>query len=141
MIFQLFFFQGRGGRGTMSRGRGGAGGGPQGVVGGSRGRAPVPPPLTRGGGRGSRGGGRGAGGPPQLRGGAGQQRGNLAGKRKFDGGHQNQGDSKRRFPNSSSSPWGSQPIPQQPLDSGGYGYGQGSSDAQWYQDSYGQQWG
>ena len=35
----------------------------------------------------------------------------IAGKRKFDGGHQNQGESKRRF----QSNWGNQPLAQQPL--------------------------
>ncbi|GFG31730.1 hypothetical protein Cfor_04176, partial [Coptotermes formosanus] len=33
------------------------------------------------------------------------------GKRKFDGGHQNQGESKRRYQSS----WGNQPLAQQPL--------------------------
>ncbi|XP_024222626.1 heterogeneous nuclear ribonucleoprotein Q isoform X6 [Bombus impatiens] len=37
--------------------------------------------------------------------------GEDAGKRKFDGGHQNQGESKRRF----QSNWGNQPLAQQPL--------------------------
>lgn len=123
---------GRGGHGTMSRGRGA---GPA-----IRGR--VPPPLTRA--RGSRGGtvrgigGAAAAGQAQANNRGPGQRGNLAGKRKFDGGHQNQGDSKRRFQN-----WGSQPIAQQPLGVSGYSsYASGTGDVQWYHDSYaGQQWG
>lgn len=83
----------------------------------------------------------------------------TAGKRKFDGGHQNQGDSKRRF----QSNWGNQPLAQQPLGNayglasvnGGSGGGGGgdigfggkaatlggisSDDHEWYQDSY-QSW-
>lgn len=76
--------------------------------------------------RGARAGGRGGVAGPRGR-------GNLAGKRKFDGGHQNQGDSKRRYQNSmgggisgnggsgtvgnaGSNNWGSRPIAQQPLD-------------------------
>lgn len=61
----------------------------------------------------------------------------ISGKRKFDGGHQNQGETKRRYQSS----WGSQPLAQQPLSNAygmnGGGYSSGS-DAQWYQDSY--QW-
>jgi len=38
--------------------------------------------------------------------------------------------------------WGAQPIAQQPLGQSGYGAGYGGEgDAQWYQDSYGQNWG
>lgn len=83
----------------------------------------------------------------------------TAGKRKFDGGHQNQGESKRRF----QSNWGNQPLAQQPLGNayglasvnGGSGGGGGgdigfgsrtaalggvsSDDHEWYQDSY-QSW-
>lgn len=51
----------------------------------------------------------------------------LAGKRKFDGGHQNQGESKRRY----QSNWGSQPLAQQPLGAAGV-----NGEQQWYQDSY-----
>lgn len=71
--------------------------------------------MGRGGaaGRGARGVGRG-----QLRGGA--------GKRKAPGDH-NQTQIKKRNTQDS---WGAQPIAQQPLN-----------DQQWYQDSYGQQWG
>ncbi|XP_050446259.1 heterogeneous nuclear ribonucleoprotein R isoform X6 [Cataglyphis hispanica] len=81
-----------------------------------------------------------------------------AGKRKFDGGHQNQGESKRRF----QSNWGNQPLAQQPLGNayglasvnGGSGGGGGDisfgnragalggvsgDDHEWYQDSY-QSW-
>jgi len=37
---------------------------------------------------------------------------------------------------------GAQPIAQQPLGQSGYGGGySGDGDAQWYQDSYGQNWG
>nr|XP_012138208.1 PREDICTED: heterogeneous nuclear ribonucleoprotein Q isoform X1 [Megachile rotundata]XP_012138212.1 PREDICTED: heterogeneous nuclear ribonucleoprotein Q isoform X1 [Megachile rotundata]XP_012138219.1 PREDICTED: heterogeneous nuclear ribonucleoprotein Q isoform X1 [Megachile rotundata] len=85
--------------------------------------------------------------------------GEDAGKRKFDGGHQNQGESKRRF----QSNWGNQPLAQQPLGNayglasvnGGSGGGGGgdigfggrtatlggisSDDHEWYQDSY-QSW-
>lgn len=91
-------------------------------------------------------------------------RGAAAGKRKFDGGHQNQGESKRRYQTgggaggggSAGNNWGSQPIPQQPLNnaysgvaggvngSSGANYcsqgGNGGGDQQWYQDSYGQSW-
>lgn len=66
----------------------------------------------------------------------------TAGKRKFDGGHQNQGESKRRFQSS----WGNQPLAQQPLGyglasvNGGGSGGAGSGDEpKWYQDSY-QSW-
>jgi len=75
----------------------------------------------------------------------------TAGKRKFDGGHQNQGESKRRF----QSNWGNQPLAQQPLGNA-YGSGGGGGDIafggragtlggvsgddhEWYQDSY-QSW-
>ncbi|XP_011630941.1 heterogeneous nuclear ribonucleoprotein R isoform X5 [Pogonomyrmex barbatus] len=84
--------------------------------------------------------------------------GEDAGKRKFDGGHQNQGESKRRF----QSNWGNQPLAQQPLGNayglasvnGGSGGGGGDisfggrastlggvsgDDHEWYQDSY-QSW-
>ncbi|CAH0553994.1 unnamed protein product [Brassicogethes aeneus] len=60
-------------------------------------------------------------------------RGDYAGKRKFDGGHQNQGETKRRF----QSEWGSQPLPQQPLGGGGAADVNGDDDQTWYQDSYG----
>lgn len=56
------------------------------------------------------------------------------GKRKFDGGHQNQGDIKRRYGAAAAaalgnlgSNWGSQPLPQQPLGTNG--------GEQWYTDS------
>ncbi|XP_017757234.1 PREDICTED: heterogeneous nuclear ribonucleoprotein Q isoform X7 [Eufriesea mexicana] len=86
--------------------------------------------------------------------------GEDAGKRKFDGGHQNQGECKRRF----QSNWGNQPLAQQPLGNayglasvnGGSGGGGGGGDIgfgsrtatlsgvttddhEWYQDSY-QSW-
>ncbi|XP_054265513.1 heterogeneous nuclear ribonucleoprotein Q-like isoform X5 [Macrosteles quadrilineatus] len=118
------------GRQAQPAGRG------RGVV--PRGRAGGPP--IRGGPRGGRGvaasGGRGGARPP-VRGGL-RAKGSLPGKRKFDGGHQNQGETKRRYQSS----WGSQPLAQQPLSSAygmnGGGYSSGS-DAQWYQDSY-HQW-
>ncbi|XP_023317384.1 heterogeneous nuclear ribonucleoprotein Q isoform X2 [Trichogramma pretiosum] len=91
---------------------------------------------------------------PTARGGVVRAKGSLpgedAGKRKFDGGHQNQGESKRRFQSS----WGNQPLAQQPLgnayamavNGGGGGgggpvneRGGGSTDDEWYQDSY-QSW-
>lgn len=55
------------------------------------------------------------------------------GKRKFDGGHQNQGDSKRRY----QSNWGNQPLTQQPLGAAGVNGEQQQQQQQWYQDSYG----
>ena len=68
----------------------------------------------------------------------------FTGKRKFEGGHQNQGDHKRRQTNTN---WGSNPIPQQPLRNsrggggGGYGYSGGYGTASdFYTDSYGAQW-
>lgn len=112
---------------------------------GPRGRGGAPPRGGRGGGnpagrgsRGARGGASGARGGTAAgraaRGGAGgrggQQRG--YGKRKMGGDH-NQGQTKKRLTQDGN--WGAQPIAQQPLNqSGGY-------DSQWYQDSYGQQWG
>lgn len=51
----------------------------------------------------------------------------TVGKRKFDGGHQNQGESKRRY----QSNWGNQPLTQQPLGAAGV-----NGEQQWYQDSY-----
>ncbi|XP_048513008.1 heterogeneous nuclear ribonucleoprotein R isoform X8 [Athalia rosae] len=103
-----------------------------------------PMPVRGPGGQGPRGAGAG------MRGAMG--RGDYAGKRKFDGGHQNQGESKRRFQSS----WGNQPLAQQPLGNsyglasvnGGGGSGAGfgdrgttvsgasGDDHQWYQDSY-----
>lgn len=88
-------------------------------------------------GRGSaRGSSRGFGGKSSV-GRGGKPRGSMAGKRKFDSGHQNQGASKRRFQNSrgafGNSSWGNQPIPQQPRGASG-------GDVEWYQDSFGQQW-
>ncbi|XP_066598368.1 heterogeneous nuclear ribonucleoprotein R isoform X1 [Prorops nasuta] len=134
------------GRGVVARGR----------VGGTQPRGPVRGgrnPATSGA-RGvqrvaARGGVRAKGSLP----------GEDAGKRKFDGGHQNQGESKRRF----QSNWGNQPFAQQPLGNayglasvnGGSGGGGGDmgfggiaapllsvpgDDPEWYQDSY-QSWG
>ncbi|XP_055382728.1 heterogeneous nuclear ribonucleoprotein R isoform X3 [Condylostylus longicornis] len=54
----------------------------------------------------------------------------VVGKRKFDGSHQNPGDTKRRYASGligNSSSWGSQPLPQQPLATNG---------EQWYTDTY-----
>ncbi|XP_066261722.1 heterogeneous nuclear ribonucleoprotein Q isoform X1 [Euwallacea similis] len=109
-----------------------------------------PPAQPAGRGRGAAVRGRGAGGPPARgaalvgRGvrGAGVARGAArpaargavrgkgaslqAGKRKFDGGHQNQGETKRRFQSGGQGGWGGQPLAQQPLNGD-----------QWYQDSYG----
>lgn len=100
---------------------------------GSAGRARGPTARGRGGVRGSS---RGIGGKSGA-GRGGKPRGSMAGKRKFDSGHQNQGASKRRFQNSrgafGNSSWGNQPIPQQPRGASG-------GDVEWYQDSFGQQW-
>ncbi|PSN56365.1 Heterogeneous nuclear ribonucleoprotein Q [Blattella germanica] len=108
----------------------------RGVV--ARGRAGGPP--ARGGARGARTAASAArgGGRAPARGGA-RAKGSLpAGKRKFDGGHQNQGESKRRYQSS----WGNQPLAQQPLGNAyglagmnGGGYNSGG-DQQWYQDTY-----
>ncbi|XP_018056218.1 PREDICTED: heterogeneous nuclear ribonucleoprotein R isoform X3 [Atta colombica] len=130
------------GRGVVPRGR----------IGGPQARGPV-----RGGRNPAASGARGV---QRLaaRGGV-RAKGSLpAGKRKFDGGHQNQGESKRRF----QSNWGNQPLAQQPLGNayglasvnGGSGGGGGDiafgsragtlggvsgDDHEWYQDSY-QSW-
>lgn len=95
---------------------------------GVRGRSRRPSPS--GASRGGRGGPI-KGQPQQPRGG---------GKRKA-GGDFSQGVTKRRNMQDN---WGNQPIAQQPLDrsdygSGGYKYS--GNDAEWYQDSYGQNWG
>ncbi|XP_036146568.1 heterogeneous nuclear ribonucleoprotein R isoform X5 [Monomorium pharaonis] len=129
------------GRGVVPRGR----------IGGPQARGPV---------RGGRNlAASGARGVQRLaaRGGV-RAKGSLPGKRKFDGGHQNQGESKRRF----QSNWGNQPLAQQPLGNayglasvnGGSGGGGGDiafgsragtlggvsgDDHEWYQDSY-QSW-
>ncbi|XP_071055672.1 heterogeneous nuclear ribonucleoprotein Q isoform X3 [Onthophagus taurus] len=103
------------GRGVVARGR--AGGPP------ARGAAAV---ANRAG-RAGAAGGRGAARQP-ARGGA-RAKGSLPGKRKFDGGHQNQGESKRRY----QSTWGNQPLAQQPL---GSAVGVNGGEQQWYQDSY-----
>ncbi|XP_049821165.1 heterogeneous nuclear ribonucleoprotein Q isoform X1 [Aethina tumida] len=108
--------------GTQQAGRG------RGVV--ARGRAGGPPArgaaANRAGRGGAAAGGRGA--ARQTARGAGRAKGSLpAGKRKFDGGHQNQGETKRRY----QSNWGSQPLPQQPLGADVNG------EQAWYQDSYG----
>jgi heterogeneous nuclear ribonucleoprotein Q len=57
------------------------------------------------------------------------------GKRKAQGDF-SMGQTKRRNVQDN---WGAQPIAQQPLDS--TGYDGGYNDSQWYQDSYGQNWG
>lgn len=119
------------------RGRGGPMMAPPG-----RGRGGVPP---RGGPRGGPGAARGLRGAARARGamvrgrgatGRGQQT-VRGGKRKAPDGAGAQ-QAKRRVPNE----WGAQPIAQQPLGQSGYGGGySGDGDAQWYQDSYGQNWG
>ena len=118
---------GRGRGGAPLRGRGGAAG-PPAAAGGMRGGAArgVRGGMPRGGGMPGRGGRGGAGGR-----GAGQLRG---GKRKAGGDHNMGTMIKKR--NTQGDNWGAQPIAQQPLNqSAGY------NDAQWYQDSYGQNWG
>ncbi|XP_060527253.1 heterogeneous nuclear ribonucleoprotein Q-like isoform X3 [Cylas formicarius] len=102
------------GRGAAARGR--AGGPP--VRGGAVNRGAV-----RGGAAGARGVAR------QVARGVGRAKGNLPGKRKFDGGHQNQGETKRRFQQQGGGGWGNQPLAQQPLGD--------VNGEQWYQDSYG----
>ncbi|CAG2054166.1 unnamed protein product [Timema podura] len=113
------------GRGVVARGRAG---GPPARGGAVRGAQRPAVSAARGGGRGgARGGPRGKGSLP-------------AGKRKFDGGHQNQGETKRRYQSS----WGNQPLAQQPLSNayglagvnGGAGGYSSSGDQQWYQDTY-----
>ncbi|XP_014095205.1 heterogeneous nuclear ribonucleoprotein Q isoform X4 [Bactrocera oleae] len=53
----------------------------------------------------------------------------VVGKRKFDGGHQNPADIKRRYPSGliGNGSWGSIPLPQQPL---------GTNGEQWYTDTF-----
>uniref|UniRef100_A0A6P4F8Q5 Heterogeneous nuclear ribonucleoprotein Q isoform X2 n=1 Tax=Drosophila rhopaloa TaxID=1041015 RepID=A0A6P4F8Q5_DRORH len=54
----------------------------------------------------------------------------VVGKRKFDGGHQNPADVKRRYPSGligNGGSWGSLPLPQQPL---------GTNGEQWYMDTF-----
>ncbi|XP_055852822.1 heterogeneous nuclear ribonucleoprotein Q isoform X1 [Episyrphus balteatus] len=55
----------------------------------------------------------------------------VVGKRKFDGGHQNPGDSKRRYASgligNGGGSWSSLPLPQQPL---------GTNGEQWYTDTF-----
>lgn len=98
----------------------------RGVV--ARGRAGGPPargaPANRAG-RGGTAGGRGVVRPAAR--GVGRAKGSLPGKRKFDGGHQNQGETKRRYQVN----WNSQPLQQQPL-----GMDINGEQQAWYQDSY-----
>ncbi|XP_070494183.1 heterogeneous nuclear ribonucleoprotein R isoform X4 [Chironomus tepperi] len=61
-----------------------------------------------------------------LRGPMASARDYVIGKRKFDGLGQNQGDPKRRFGIGNGGNWGSQPLPQQPLNGA----------EQWYTDTY-----
>ncbi|KAB0802321.1 hypothetical protein PPYR_04507 [Photinus pyralis] len=99
----------------------------RGVV--ARGRVGGPPARGAAANRAGRGGAvgvRGAARQQPARGGA-RAKGSLPGKRKLDGGHQNQGESKRRY----QSNWGSQPLAQQPLGAAGV-----NGEQQWYQDSY-----
>lgn len=133
------YYGGGGGYGPGPRGRGR--GGPPPPPPGLRGRGGGPPrggarggvtPALRGvrGARIARGGGMaGRAARGGLGGRGGQQRG---GKRKLGGGDHNPGQTKKRNTDGN---WGAQPIAQQPLNQAG-GY-----DSQWYQDSYGQQWG
>jgi len=97
---------------------------------GARGRGPRMPAGSL---RGGRGGPPSKGQPNQARG----------GKRKA-GGDLNQGVMNKRR-NTQDGNWGNQPIAQQPLDQSGYGSGgyddYTGNDAQWYTDSYGQNWG
>lgn len=54
----------------------------------------------------------------------------VVGKRKFDGGHQNPADVKRRYQSGligNGGSWGSLPLPQQPL---------GANGEQWYMDTF-----
>uniref|UniRef100_A0A6M2DRU9 Putative heteroproteinous nuclear ribonucleoprotein r rrm superfamily n=1 Tax=Xenopsylla cheopis TaxID=163159 RepID=A0A6M2DRU9_XENCH len=111
-----------GGRGATARGRAaghrGAGNNNRQAAPPRQGQAPGPATIAAGPGpaRGGRARGAIARGNPRAK-------GSLPGKRKLDGGHQNQGESKRRYGSS----WGSQPLAQQPL---------GSNGEQWYTDSY-----
>ncbi|XP_074038962.1 synaptotagmin binding cytoplasmic RNA interacting protein isoform X1 [Leptinotarsa decemlineata] len=100
----------------------------RGVV--ARGRAGGPPARGAAANRAGRGGAAGArGAARQAARGVGRAKASLpAGKRKFDGGHQNQGETKRRY----QSNWGSQPLTQQPL-----GADINGDQQTWYQDSYG----
>ena len=114
------------------------GGGPPLRGGPGRGGAAVRGAVSRG--RGPRfgaAGPRGRGGPPHK----GQPIQPRGVKRKA-GGDLGHGATKRRMTQDS---WGNQPIAQQPLDQSGYGGGgyqdYSSNDAQWYQDSFGQNWG
>lgn len=93
------------------------------VRGGARGTA-------RGGlgGRGQASGMRGTGAGGSNRGSAAAGRG--PNKRKGPGDNHTQGQTKKRNTDGN---WGAQPIAQQPLAQ--------SYDSQWYEDSYGQQWG
>lgn len=97
---------------------------------GARGR--LPPRPTAGSLRGGRGGGAAFKGQPV------QPRG---GKRKA-GTDFSQSVTKRR---NTQDNWGNRPIAQQPLEQTAYGSGgyddYSGNDAQWYQDSFGQNWG
>ncbi|XP_058800636.1 heterogeneous nuclear ribonucleoprotein R-like isoform X7 [Phymastichus coffea] len=102
------------GRQPQPAGRGRGAAVARGRVGGPQARGPV-----RGARNPAASGARGAQ-RPAARGGVVRAKGSLpgedAGKRKFDGGHQNQGESKRRFQSS----WGNQPLAQQPLGGNAY---------------------
>lgn len=111
-----------------------------------RGRGGVPPRGGPRGGpaaaRGMRGAARGRGAMLRGRGAAGAGRGQQTprgGKRKAPEANAGGAQAKRR---ATANEWGAQPIAQQPLGQSGYGAGySGEGDAQWYQDSYGQNWG
>lgn len=133
-----------GGYAPPQRGRGSRGG-PMGPPPG-RGRGGVPP---RGGPRGGPSAARGVRGAVRGRGAA-MVRGRGAGG--TGRGQQTVRGGKRKAPDASgaaqakrrvtNNDWGAQPIAQQPLGQSGYGTGySGDGDAQWYQDSYGQNWG
>lgn len=111
-----------------------------------RGRGGVPPRGGPRGGpaaaRGMRGAARGRGAMLRGRGAGGPGRGQQTprgGKRKAPDAGAGGAQAKRR---ATTNEWGAQPIAQQPLGQSGYGAGYGGEgDAQWYQDSYGQNWG
>ncbi|XP_052809922.1 heterogeneous nuclear ribonucleoprotein R-like [Mya arenaria] len=137
---------------------GGYGGPPMRGGRGGRGAPFMPPPGRGRGGGPPRGGPRG--GPAAARGmrGAARARGAMMrgrGAPVAGRGQQTPRGGKRKAPEAApatagaqakrratASEWGAQPIAQQPLGQSGYGAGySGEGDAQWYQDSYGQNWG
>lgn len=108
-----------------------------------RGRGAGPPPPIGGprgaaarGAAASRGAMRGRGAAAAARGRGGVMQGKKPGAKRKAGNDLAQSQTKRRNMQDN---WGAQPIAQQPLDQSGYGGGY--NDSQWYQDSYGQNWG